>query len=143
MQNILNGLDRYGFGHRAFTEDDFNAICVAEDIEIFWSRKKYAFYFTDPDKDIRAIVLPDRETGLKRLFAMYHELAHHLLHGGDEPCVAFMGLSDSKYESEADAFALVALMPKAQLAEIEIFEDSRFARKLWRERQKILFYYGI
>lgn len=143
MKSLLNCLEKYGIGNRPFTVDDFERICIAEDIEIFWSNKKYAFYFQDPAQDIRAIVLPKRLTGLKLLFTMLHELAHHMLHGGDEPSLAFLGKGDSKYEAEADAFALIALMPTTDPRHLECFEDSRFARALLADRERLSFCYGI
>jgi Zn-dependent peptidase ImmA (M78 family) len=142
MQHLLRGLERHGIGSRALTEDDFWRFCSDEDIEIFWSKKQFAFYFTVPRKDIRTIALPSRERGLRLLFSMYHELAHHWLHGGDEPYTAFRGLSDCKDEAEADMVALVAIFPLTELPN-GCPEDGRFARRLWNERLRLYSLYRI
>lgn len=125
------------------TEDDFWRICADEDIEVCWSRRKYAFYFTVPDDDLRIIVLPERFTGVRLLFAMFHELAHHLLHGGDQPSMALMGRSDPKWEFEADAVALIALMPDIEVRDPPPFEESRYTQKLWRDRHRLKFLYLV
>lgn len=142
MQHLLRGLERHGVGHRAFIEDDFWRICSEEHIDVHWSRKRFSFYFTVPDEDLRVIVLPDRYSGPRLLFAMCHELAHHFLHGGDAPCVAFQGLSDTRYEAEADAVALTWMIPQ-QVLSVPDDTESHFVRKLWSDRRRLFFLYGI
>jgi len=144
MKYLLTGLRKYGVGRRALREEDFWQICADADIEVVWSRKKYPFFFTVPEDDIRCIVLPERFSGPRLLLAMFHELAHFWKDGGDEPCIAFQGLIDHKCEAEADAIALVALFPdpKAMMTELD-FADSPCYRKLWKERQRLYFLYGI
>ena len=122
------------------TEEDFWLICANEQVEIVWSQRRYAFYFTDPLLNIKGIVLPDRLSGPKLLFAMFHELAHHFLHGGDEPCIAFQGLSDSKCEAEADAVALVALMPRKILPQLEWCDIEAIGPKKWKARERLALY---
>ncbi|MGD9564485.1 MAG: ImmA/IrrE family metallo-endopeptidase [Pyrinomonadaceae bacterium] len=145
MKPLLQGLERYGIGLRTQTEDDFWRICREEDIEVVWSRKRFAFYFTVPEQDLRIIVLPSRQTGIQLLFSMFHELGHHLLHGGDEPCVAFRGLSDRKCEAEADAVALLAILPRHELQRIdpEDLLPRSFAKKVLKERTKLEFLYDL
>lgn len=118
------------------TESDFWRICDAEDIEVVWSRKKYTFYLSD----IRGIVLPDRLFGPRLLFAMFHELGHHFFHGGDDPCIAFQGLSDSKAEAEADAVALLALMPKSILSDLTSDDIEHIGPRYWKQRERLLYY---
>lgn len=140
MQHLLRGLERHGIGHRAMTEDDFWNICHDEGIEVVLSRRRYAFYFTVPETDVKAIVLPERRTGPRLLFSMFHELAHHFLHGGDEPCIAFQGLSDSKCEAEADAVALIALMPRQILPELEWCDIEAIGFEHWKARERLALY---
>jgi Zn-dependent peptidase ImmA (M78 family) len=143
MKLLLDGLKKHGIGRRAMGEEDFWKICTEDDIEVFWSRRRFPMYFTVPADDLRAIILPKRLNGSRLLFVMFHELAHHWLHGGDEPCVAFLGGSDVKCEAEADAIALIALMPGPEL-HVEITgDDRRFMQKLWHDRQRLSFLYGV
>ena len=138
MRHMATGLQRYGIGSRTFNENDFWRICADEDVEVFWSKKRFPMYFTVPADDLRVIVLPDRLIGIRLLFVMFHELAHHWLHGGDEPCIAFLGGSDRKCEAEADAIALLALMPHADSVIDDL--DYRTVRRLGAMRQELAEY---
>lgn len=142
MKHLLTGLERHGFGRRAMTEIDFYKICDRDDIEIFWSDKRFPFYFTVPDDDLRVIVLPKRLNGVRLLFVMFHELAHHWLHGGDDPCLAFLGGRDSKCEAEADAIALLALMPRPDSI-LDLPGDPKFAQRLIEDRNRLTFFYNV
>lgn len=138
MRHLLHGLERHGIGRRALTEIDFEKICTREGVEVFWSDRRYALYYVV--EDVKIIILPKRLTGPKLLFAQFHELAHHLLHGGSDPCVAFLGQADKKAEAEANAVALISLFPRIEQPPLM---DSRFTRKLWDDRVRIYFLYGI
>lgn len=129
-------------GRRAMTEDDFWRVCHENDIEVFWSAKGFPFYFTVPADDLRVIALPARLSGLRLLFVQFHELAHFWRHGGDEPCIAFLGDSDRKCEAEADAIATIALMPTVDFV-IEEFSDPRFIAKLREDRYQLHRLYGM
>jgi Zn-dependent peptidase ImmA (M78 family) len=141
MKLLLKNLEKYGLGDRPLTEDDFFNICSIEGIEIIWSDGKHAFYFSLQGKHF--IVLPKRRRGLKMLFAMYHELGHYAAHIGDEPDVAFLDLTHTKQELEADAVALVALIPKHMLKELAFLDGSRYGSHLYNERVRLYFLYGI
>lgn len=140
MKRVLHGLKRHGIGQRALTEIDFERICAKEGIDIFWSNRRYALYYV-PEDGVRIIILPKRLTGLHLLFAQFHELGHHFLHGGDDPCVAFLGQSDKKYEAEADAVAIMSIFPT--ITKPPAFFASAFAQKLWDDRMQLYFNYGI
>lgn len=141
MNLLLKKLEHYGLGKRPLTEDDFYNICTIEDIEIIWSDHKFAFYFSLQGRHF--IVLPKRKKGLKLLFAMFHELGHYAAHVGDHPDAAFHGLTHDKNELEADAVALIAIMPRAMLTELEYLDGSRYGSQLWKERMRLHFLYGI
>lgn len=142
MQHLLRGLERHGIGHRALGETDFYRICEELDIEIWWSNKRFPLFFSVPDDDLRIIILPKRLSGLQMLFAAYHELGHCLNDVGAEPCIAFLGGNDRR-EREADAVALVALFPSPRIEDAEYPIFCRFSRKLWDDRQRLFFLYGI
>lgn len=142
MKLLLTGLKKHGIGRRALNEEDFLRICHKDDIEVFLSSKRFPFYFTVPADDLRVIVLPKRLTGARMLFVMFHELAHHWIHGGDDPCIAFLGGRDKKCEAEADAVALIALMPTPD-SPIEAPGDPRFVQRMKEDRQRLSFFYGV
>lgn len=141
MKHVLRGLERHGIGTRALCEDDFYRICAREDIEVVISPRRFAYYLTAPSYDLRMIVLPQALSGLHLLFAQFHELAHHLLHGGDDPCIAFLGESDKKCEAEADAVAVLSIFPS--IAQPPAFFESALAAKLWDDRLRLYQNYGI
>lgn len=143
MNHSLKRLEKYGIGTRTQTEADFYRICEEEKIEIVWSDQKFSFYLADPQLDIRCITLPKRRKGLRLLHEMFHELAHHFLHAGNSPMVAFSGLTHTKDEFEAEAIALIAMMPRSDITARAFFDGSRYGDHLYNERIRLLFMYGI
>ena len=141
MKLLLRGVEAYGIGKQAQTEEDFHRIAEAEGIEVIWSKEKFSFYFTMLGHHF--IVLPKRRHGLKLLFAMFHEFGHYFAHVGDDPQVAFLSDAHTKDEAEADAVALVALMPKHEIMSNAFFDGSRFGGQLYNERVRLHFLYGI
>lgn len=131
----------HGVGSRPLGEDDFYRICEKENIGIIWSDEKFSFTFTDGE--LQFIVLPKRERGLKLLFSAFHELAHCIAHAGETPAVMWQGFFNDKNEAEADAAALVALIPLSHLGRVDFLDGSRIARKIYNERLRIYFLYGI
>lgn len=144
MKRLLNVIgDRYGIGREPATEERFYEICEAEGVEVHHSDNKFSFYFAEPSLAIYCIVLPKRRKGVRRLFEMWHELAHHFLASAHEPTVAFNGLLHNKCEAEADAIALVAMMPKDRLNELAFLDGSRYGSKLFNDRMRLYFLYDI
>ena len=144
MNLSLHKLKKYGFNSRALTEKDFYQICERENITVLEEDVFTSFYMTVHGKHF--IVLKKRLRGLKKLFVMFHEISHHFLHGGKDAANAFyFGLLQSKQEIEADAMATIALVPRYMLNSYEFLEDHpvKFARELFRNRQKLEFLYGI
>jgi hypothetical protein len=144
MQYLLSSLTKHGIGSRALTDTDFFQICESEGTEVYFSDRRYAFFFTIPDEgDLKVIVLPKRLKGLRFLFAAFHELAHCLLHAGHDPSIAFLKGRDRRHECEADAVALIALFPSPLPEDAQFPIEGRFAKKLWKERQRLCLRYGI
>lgn len=144
MNFSLGKLSKYGFNRRVLTEQDFYDICQAEGIEVFEMDVPTSFYFSVNGKHF--IVIKSKLKGLRKTFSMFHELAHHFLHGGKDAANAFFfGLLHSKNEIEADAVALIALLPKTALKDYQFLEDhpNRFAKKLYKDRQRLWFLYQI
>ncbi len=141
MKIILDKLRPFGVGERPLGERDFYRICERERIGILWSDEKFAFCFSDGDK--RFIVLPKRERGLKLLFTALHELAHCIGHAGETPSVLWKGFFDDKNEAEADAMALIALIPASHIGRTDFLDGSRIAKKIWNDRLRLWFLYQI
>ena len=77
---------------------------------------------------------------------MFHELSHHFLHGGrDKTQAYFLGLLETKNEFEADALAVIALIPLSALKSFDFLEENpnRYAKKIYKDRQKVYFLYGV
>lgn len=144
MKLSLTKLEKYGFNQKILTEADFYEICEREQITVLELDVPASFYFSVLGKHF--IVLRKRLRGLRRTFVMFHELAHYFLHGGKAAeCAFFFGLLENKNEIEAEAMATVALIPKFALDSYDFLEDhpNRYARKLFENRQKLEFLYGI
>ncbi len=75
---------------------------------------------------------------LRRLETFSHETAHLATH---EPC----HFLEFRHEQEAYAFALIALIPLESLRSGSFLEEneSYYAFKLWKERRRIYFLYGV
>lgn len=141
MQYLPTRLEQYGLGSRTFTETDCHTIADDEGIEIIWSDKKFSFYFSVLGH--HCIVLPKRKRGLSLLYAFLHELGHHFLHAGDEITASFLD-GHSKDELEADAIALIAMIPKHKIMEVaEEYGHTRRTNRIWQDRCRLFFLYGI
>lgn len=143
MNLSLHKLTKYGFNRRELTEADFYRICEKEGVFVIEMNVAKSFHFSAGG--VKFIVLNKKLKGLRRLFDMFHELAHYFLHGGDDEYAFFHGLTDDKAEREADAVALMAMIPAGRIGCFEFLNDhpNRFAKKLWKDRQRLFFLYGI
>lgn len=148
MNLSLKKLSAYGFNHRPLVEDDLLQICAQENITVFYKDVPTSFYLEFHDRHF--IVLRKHSCGLRRTFALAHELAHYFLHGGNllEQDYLFEMLSaqpNNKNEIEADTLALIALIPKSALGCDEFLKThtTSYARDLYIERQRLYFLYGI
>ena len=144
MNFSLEKLKKYDFNRRILTETDFYRICAGEKIKVLELDVSASFYMSVSNESF--IVLSKKLKGLKRTFVMFHELSHHFLHGGTDAASAFyFGLLESKNEFEADALALIALIPIEALESFDFLDDhpNRYARKLYKDRQRLNFLYGF
>lgn len=138
-----------GWNSRAFTEEDILRICRRERIELIEQpiSGSPGFYMTCRGR--RFITVDSRLRGVRRLYVLLHELAHHFLHAMPGACSAhfFRLRPDSKQEFEAEAFAAVALLPEPLLrrilAEGGDFEAEGFTRDIVEFRLKVLDRYGV
>lgn len=101
------------WNERPLTEADFHRLCKRFKIKVEeYPLKTNGFYYSVLGGHY--IVVDSRLTGFKKLFVMFHELAHFLLHTPDRGVTAnFHGVGrKTRKEIEADAFALCALIPR-------------------------------
>lgn len=144
MKLSLKKLSRFGFNQRVLTERDFYDICEKENIIVVEREVYTSFYFTTDEYHF--IVIKKSLKGMRKTFSMFHELSHHFLHGGRDTTNAFyFGMLETKAEFEADALALIALIPLPSLKNFAFLEEhpNRYARKLYRDRIKLNFLYGV
>jgi Zn-dependent peptidase ImmA (M78 family) len=140
----LAALTKYGFNERRLTEADFYEICHSRNIEVQELDVLASFYISILERE--TIVIDNKLTGVKREFALFHELSHAFLSAQiNGPRVLFMGLCDSKEEHEADAFACIALIPQPNIEDTSFMDGclSGFARKVFEKRIHLYQTYGL
>lgn len=144
MKNYIKKHSHLGVGKIAFGEAEIFSLIDREKIEIIETSGKNSFYFTV--EDVPFIAVPKKLKGIELYFHLLHELGHHFNDHGKTPNQAFFhGLSDSPEETKADVFALVALIPKRLIGSYEFLDNhpNKFARKIYNDRIRISFLYGV
>ena len=107
---------KIGWNDRPLSEVDFYAFCRRNKITVQELPLRVSgFYYSMLGRHF--IAIDSRLTARKRLFVMFHELAHYLMHVPDDNATAsYHGIGrQTRKEREADAFALVALIPRTWL----------------------------
>jgi Zn-dependent peptidase ImmA (M78 family) len=102
------------WNRRPMTEDDFHRLCRREKITVDeLPLVTGGFYYSVQGRHF--IAIDSRLRGHRKLFVMYHEFAHYLMHAPETGATAnFHGVgARTRKETEADAFALCALVPKS------------------------------
>ena len=104
---------KIGWNERPLTEADFHRLCRRHKVTVQeLSLRVSGFYYSMLGGHFIAIdsKLPAR----KKLFVMFHEFAHFLMHAPDQNATAsYHGVGrQTRKELEADLFALVALVPR-------------------------------
>jgi Zn-dependent peptidase ImmA (M78 family) len=110
------------FNRKPLTEKDLLRACRRHGVAVVEEESDDmewpAFYVVIDGRP--TIFLKAGLTGLKRLWALAHELGHHLLHS---PATCFFsGDTAGKAEHEANCFAAYALMPEAVVRQIPLWE---------------------
>jgi len=98
---------------RVFSETDVSRICEELNVRIEEADiEQQGFYLKIQDE--ATIYINRNLRGLRWLYVALHELAHHLLHASPYQNAASFCLDqqDSKQHHEADAFALMAMLPE-------------------------------
>jgi Zn-dependent peptidase ImmA (M78 family) len=141
--NFLKKIKIKSFNERSHDEPDAHWFCE-ENITVLEAHVPNSMYFVCKSKAF--VVLKKKQKQLKKLFDLWHEIGHHLLHSVNEYETHSFGLVHSKNETEANAFATVAIVPSPMIDGhefVELHPRSPFARKLHKDSQKLAFLYSI
>ncbi|HEX8708837.1 MAG TPA: ImmA/IrrE family metallo-endopeptidase [Pyrinomonadaceae bacterium] len=137
---------RRGWNSRTLTEKDFWALCKKHGVEVYENSGKHMKWkgvYTVLD-GIPTIIIDPRLKGLERLWTLFHELGHHLLHS-PETCF-FSDSTVHKAQSEANAFAAIALIPEKYVRQVplwDVYDVDEFAAKLFQIRLGVFDLYKI
>lgn len=135
------------WNQRQLTEDDFFDICAHFGVTVDELPLRVdGFYYEAAGRPFIAFnsLLPQT----RKLFVMFHELGHFLLHSPQgEPAVNWHSIGRSgKKEKEADAFALCAIWPKSMVTdatEPDLVRDDESAAEMYSRRLRLLWRYGF
>lgn len=148
MQLIVEKISQLGIGwnERRLDEDDFHNICKRFKISVTEMPLTVSgFYYRVTGKDF--IAVDSKLSGPKKMFVLFHELGHFLLHTPDTGATAnFHGIGRrSRKEIEADAFALCSIIPRPVLESRSICEliDDGIDPDALRERVEVYRRFGI
>ena len=135
-----------GWNERPLTEADFVALCVRFGIVVDEQPLGVGgLYYRAMGRDF--IAVDSRLRWPEKLGVLFHELGHFLLHcPRTGPTAGFHGVGRStRKEREADAFALCALMPRAQIESLRPCDpiDEGFTPEMVAARYDIYERYGI
>ncbi|HMJ07964.1 MAG TPA: ImmA/IrrE family metallo-endopeptidase [Pyrinomonadaceae bacterium] len=138
---------RFSWNKRPLTETDFYRLCRRFRIHVTeMPLQTNGFYYCMKGRHF--IALDSRLTGHKKLFVMFHELAHFLMHSPDAGVTAnFHGVGKkTRKEMEADAFALCAILPKQRIENqtpYELADDEGIPADIISQRIGVYRKYGI
>lgn len=138
---------KINWNKRALSEDDFHRLCKRFKITVQEMPLSVSgFYYCLKRRHFIAVdsKLPPQ----KKLFVMFHEFAHFLMHVPDTGITAnFHGVGKrTKKETEADVFALCSIIPKTWIetrTEQELLEDEGITREMFSQRLRILQLYKL
>lgn len=138
---------RIDWNKRPLNEADFHRLCrkhkiIVEEIPLRVS----GFYYSVLGK--HCIAIDSKLPRQQKLFVMFHEFAHFLLHAPEGTATAnYHGIGKrTRIEVEADAFALCAILPRPVLESLnlaEFVEDEGLDDSMLRERFQIFERFGI
>ena len=125
---------------RPLTEDDFWRLCkkngvlaIEDDSDDMIRQGLYTVV-----EDVPVIFLHADLRGVERLWTMFHELGHHLLHT-PETCF-FSEHTYEKAQCEANIFTAIALIPKKVIQQMylwDLYDVDEFAAKLFQIRLEV------
>jgi Zn-dependent peptidase ImmA (M78 family) len=138
---------RIGWNERPLTEADFHKLCRKHKITVEEMPLRVSgFYYSVMGRHF--IAIDTKLSPAKKLFVMFHEFAHFLMHApGHNATANFHGVGKpNRDEREADAFALVALIPRSWLetrTPDELIADEGITADMLRERVELFRRHGV
>lgn len=149
MLFFLENISRLGchWNEKPLTEGDFHHLCKRQKVVVEQMPLRVSgFYYCVLGKHY--IAIDSKLKHHEKLFVMFHEFAHYLMHAPNTNETAnFHGIGKkTRKESEADAFALCALIPKVWIENRttqELIEDEGLPLKIVADRREIYEMYKV
>lgn len=138
---------RIQWNKKPLTEEVFYRLCKRHKVTVHeMPLTTSGFYYCVKKRHF--IAVDSRLKPAKKLFVLFHEFAHYLMHAPDSGVTAnFYGVGGrTRKEFEADAFALCALMPQSWIASGQLHEmadEDGIPAELIRERASLFEVRGI
>jgi len=138
---------RFSWNRRPLTEGDFYRLCKRFRVTVTeMPLRTEGFYYCMKGRHF--IAIDSKLHGQQKLFVMFHELAHFLMHTPEDGVTAnFYGVGKkTRKEAEADAFALCAILPKNWIEHrtpYEISDEEGISAAIVAERLAVYATYGI
>ncbi len=133
--------------NKVYTETDFYNICTEENIftaEACLPKRTNGIYLIYDNSPM--IIIQSSLNYYEKLEAGFHELGHHFLHTPSQKSAYFKttNFHFNQQELEAQAFALIALIPLTLLRQIELYPDIQndIPDKLLKDRLDLFFKYN-
>lgn len=137
---------RSQWNRKPLTQDDFYQLCKRNKVTVEEMPLRVSgFYYCLLGGHY--IAIDSRLRHHKKLFVMFHEFAHYLMHVPDSGVTAnFHGIGKkTRKEAEADAFALCAIIPKTWIESrslAEIADEEGIPEDILRERVAVYELHG-
>ncbi len=139
---------RISWNKRPLIEADFHRLCRKHKVTVTEMplRKVSGFYYCAMGRHF--IAIDSRLSPQKKLFVMFHEFGHFLLHSPSGSATANYHRvgTRTRDEIEADSFALCALMPLAWVESgrlSELAADAGYDAELIADRLAVFNHHGL
>jgi Zn-dependent peptidase ImmA (M78 family) len=135
------------WNEKELNESDFHHLCKRHKIKVVEMPLRVSgFYYSVLGRHY--IAINSRLKHPKKLFVMFHEFAHYLMHAPDLGVTAsFHGVGrKTRKETEADVFAACALIPRAMIenrSAQELVEEDGLPESLVSARMEIYRFRGF
>lgn len=146
LAKLMKGIP--GLNTRTLTEEDFFRICRRHRIKVveYPLESSPGFYMVCKGRSM--IAVDSRLRGVRRMYVLWHELAHYFLHVPPHTTGArwFRLRPGTKEEFEAEVLAAIALIPEPLLRSMlagEIEDMNEYPREMLEFRLKVLELYGV
>jgi Zn-dependent peptidase ImmA (M78 family) len=138
---------RIPWNKRPLIEADFHRLCRKHKVAVTEMPLTVSgFYYCVMSRHF--IAIDSRLSPQRKLFVMFHEFAHYLLHAPSGTATAnYHGVGKrTRIETEADSFALCALMPLAWVTTgrlAELAADAGYDERMIAERIAVYATHGL